>query len=455
MLITLGRGLSPRGTHARIPAPIYENASPSVPGLLSGTGVGQTGTIFFRLTDNAVNTVTSDPVWITLSAGTSSTNRIFLQKRSTGSRLRLVSAATGQTNEIWDGYLSTLPSGTHDIAIAWGPSRFDVYINGQPLCYIPSSFVAPSGIDSIYLGRLNSGSSNNWSGSIAGFKLWNVQFTPAQLQALTFTPAILTGTSYHEDYFGIAGLGQSNMVGQASGSPSYTNTGKMHLLTNAMSLGSYADPWDDPASAKIGALTDTDYDVGCMGYLSDDLAGETGRDIAVVCATLSGTRIGSGAPPSWAVEQATYRTSGTKILGPAGALFGAVNQLQMAKQFFPLRVVLWGQGEGDAKDAVSESAYEAGYAALIDYIRKALNLPGLYWIDMAMPSWTSEIGATKNLYDAIIAAKQSVIASKIHAAYIDNTDQPGMPGETVHWGLAEMQIIGARASNAIRMAGLI
>jgi len=432
--------------------PDYTNASPAMQSSVTPTGMSATaGTVYFEMDDTNMADSTNEGIYVTLSATTSTTNRIFIQKRSTGTRMRIVSAATAQTTEIWDPARSGFPSGKNYFAISWSNNgSLYVYCNGAIVCKIDSTYVAPVGMDSIYIGKLNSGTANNLTtGTMTNLKQWNTQLTNAQLRFLTGNPQILTGVSYDSDAIMVGLLGQSNSVGQAVGSPVYTNSSAMFKITNAMVKSAYADPFDDPASAKISALTDATYLTGYAGYMADDLAGDTSRDVIVFPANLAGTDMATDAVPDWVSTQTGNRTTGTKINGPTAFLLGVINQIQMARQFAPLQALVFSQGESDAAGAAPQATYETNYSATIDFIRTAIG-SNVLWIDATMPEYNADITPTEANYDAIIAAKAAVVASKSNCVTVDATDLAGIVGDEKHFSLASNAILGPRVSTAIQ-----
>ena len=432
-------------------SPIYTDESPTQQSTIAPAEMsGEAATILFELTDTDLNNTSGDPVIMTISDGSSSTNRIFFQKRSAGKRLRVYTVANGTNPEAFDGYLSTLPSGNHKIAIGFSATDFRVWINGMLFCKIEGNYTRPDGLDSVPIGRLNGGG-NNFSGTINKIDIYNGLLTDDQGRALTRNTAILNGVTFDATKDLYLFMGQSNSVGQATGSPVYTNTSNMFLLGNDMTIGAYTDPYTDDTGSLIGVLDDasTNQNIGYAGYFADKLSSNISKNIMVCPANLSGTGLAAPSNNTWNTMDDGYRTTGTKIIGMRGAATGAAHQIAMAAQFATIRGVIWGQGERDADDGISTAIYEAALTALIAEIRSAAGNLSLPWLNAGMAEYSTDITDTVAKYDAIITAQQNIAAADTNAYFITGTDLPGIPGDEKHYSLASNASIGATLANTI------
>lgn len=392
------------------------------------------GTVMLSFTDNAIQT-TNNGVYMTISAGTGTANRMFLQNRTTGAAMR-TATSSGGTAKTWDSFVSQYPSGFHKVIFAWDASGLSVYWDGILEHYSLSAnshWTLPVGMDSVYINQLNSGGSARGA-TYSELKYWNTKLTDAQCKKASMNNSILTGVTKDTSKYGVIGLGQSNMVGYAVGTPVYANALKMFQLTNAIVLGAYADPWDLSTGAKVPALNDTvtaGNNVGYMGYAANDYVTATGNDICVVPACLGGTSF-AGSTPSWNVSSSAYGQG----VGMLATGFSAIMQAKLASQYINLNAVVFGQGEGDATTAaaVPQATYEAQYSAYIDIFRAALDMPNLKWIDASLPNYQESA--------TIQAAKEAVGAVKTNMVVLDNTDLAASP----HWDLTQVATVGGRVA---------
>ena len=455
-LLRLGQGMAvPANQGAQnapltptIPSATYINNAP-IRGIEPIAGFnGVQGVLYMSYTDTSAN-VGDNSVLLTISDGSSS-NRIFIQKRSAnGGRFRVASQASGQTNEIWDGYLQSFPNGTHAIAVGWSANDLRVWVNGMLLCRIEGDFVNTT-FSQIDLGQFNGGS-NGFSGTVNECRYYDQFLSDAQGRALTQNRAILSGPVFDPMRKIYMFLGQSNSVGQATGSPSYTNTTQMFLLSHAMSVVPYSDSYADPTNAAVQALDNTGSggtSVGYAGYFADALSQLTNEEVTVCPANISGSSF-AGVRPIWPVESEAYRVSGTKIKGMMATVTGAMHQMILASQFGVVEAIIWGQGEGDASSGTSQVDYQNYLAALINETRGVLDNTNVPWYNVGMPSYHTDIAPTRAMYDAITNA-QEVVANAFPNVYVvDSTNIDGNTSDRVHYDLAGVEVVGQTIAHAV------
>lgn len=433
-----------------IPTPNFTSPSPTQNALIGGTtGIGPTaGVIAFDIIDDAMSTAgANSPIILCLSSGTSATERLYLRKSNTGNRLASTTQSGG-TTETWSNYNVAFPSGTNKAVIAWGSGYLRFYINGMLFSYIDSGHIMPN-IDSIYVGRLNSGTSNNYSKTVNNIKLWNRELSDAACRAIC-KPTILSGITFDADKSIVMFMGQSNSSGVAvTSSPVYTNTSRMFLLSNALtSIASYSDPYDITTSARMTALNDATAAGSYAGYFIDTLAGLTGKDIVACPANISSTSF-DGTTPSWNVRSsfATYRTAGTKFFGMGPSAAAAINQTIMAQQFANVVAMALGLGEQDIASGTSEATYQASCGYFIDELRAATFNP-MPIILMGVPAYNVSWAVSQPQYDAIQNAQTNLAATKSQVVKPSGTDIPGGQDSGLHYSQASNAIVGPIGANA-------
>lgn len=438
MVLGLGLGLGYGGKFvSNIPTPTVETASPTVPGSVGSLSLGSGFTVYIEYTDGSFNTsAANSPILLCVSQGTNTTHRLYIRKANTGQRMQ---AVIQNMTEIWQGFLSSFSAGTHKLLITGDSTGCWFYIDGHLLSWIDNNYTQPTGLDSVYLGRLNSGTANNYAPtSSANLKIWQQRLTDAQCRALTGDVQILSGiTKTNKDI--IAFLGQSNSSGVATGTGDYVNTSKMFFLPNMLTgIISYADPFDVQSSSRISALNDSTAALSWAGYVIDKMSQQTGRDTVALPVNKAGTcflgTVGSTVSPTWNNNSSLYRTSGSYIVGANATITAATQQLQCAKQFGNIVGAIWQGNEGDVTStiAVDQSAFEAKYPQIVQELRKSTQL-SLPWVDAGFPSdltWPPSTTVYNNIkngkINSIANIGQSTIVTEIF-------DIPGASGDRVHF----------------------
>ncbi len=448
MLIQPGQLISSR-KRVLFPIPVYINESPTQQLDLSPSELNPLrGTVFFEFTDsNVTGGVSGSPVIFSIvNSGAIATERIFLQKRSAnGGRMRVVSTGNGTPNEVYDHFLPFFPNGKHKVAIGWDENNLKIWFNGVLFCEITGNYDRPVGLDVFGVGRLAGGGSTYSSGTIDKIEIYNVLLTDAQAAQVTFNNEMLSGVTFDADKNIFMFMGQSNSVGQATGSPTYTNTGQMFLLGNDMVMGAYSDPYADPAGALVAGMDDASFGIGYAGYFADSLSSLIDEDVAVCPANLSGQGLAADTSSTWnAKGNANYRTGGTKITGILGTCMGAMNQICMAQQFGTIQGVIWGQGETDANRAVSQATYTSELQELIQAVRYAAGNKGLPWFNVGMPEYTNDISSTFAKYEAIIDAQIAASDVDSNVFFVSGTDVEGggISGDEQHYSLTANETVG-------------
>lgn len=423
-----------------VPPATYTNSTPTQ-GTESITGFdGSVGTVSLKVTDASMTSGTGSPVIMTIYAN--ATNRIYIQKRATGSKFRIVSAATSETTEINDSELSAFADGSQHFLIAWDSTNLKIFCNGVLFAHITGTYAMPVSITAVDIAQLNGGT-NAYSATLGTFKYWDSFLTDEQCAEITSDVEILAGITKDTAKRLYGFLGQSNSVGQAGGTASYINTSNIFALTNAGVKGAYADPYGDPTGSLVKALDDGvgEYDIGYAGFFADKMYQLSGIDTMVVPANRSSTSF-AGATPTWAVNSSGNRTGGTKIIGVEDTAFGAFNQLKWASQHSTLQGIIWGQGEGDAATGTSQGDYETHLTDLINIFRQGLRQSTLPIYLAGMPVWDTDISATEAAYNAIIDAQKAVATAMDGVYFILDTDKIGIVAEEKHYDLNSNEIVG-------------
>lgn len=434
MTLGLQLGLS-KGAAGIVPT--YANSSPSI-GVEPITGFNATeGTIYYEFNDTTMNNG-NDSIIMMVSDGTNN-NRIFIQKRTTQDRFRVLTQSAAGTNEVYDGYLVAFANGNQRLAITYSADTFKLWWNGMLICKQDGNYTGVS-FSQVDIGQLLGGTFTH-NGTPLDFKYYDTALSDNQCAGLTRGVQIQSGITYDETKDLYIFMGQSNSVGQATGTPTYTNTGNIFLLDNSMTVVSYTDPFADPTGSKITALDDSggNYDVGSAGFFADDLAGLTGNDIMVCPANLSGTSF-FGTTPTWHTNSSAYRTSGTKITGMMATAIAAINQIQLAKQFAPIKGYIWQQGRGDVANATSEADYDTAETDLIQMVQRAAT--NAAWFNCSMPARHSSETPTQADWDAINNAQVDVANALSGVFMVEGTDIDGATGDRVHYDLAGYETVG-------------
>lgn len=438
MVLGLGLGLAYGGKYvSNIPTPTHSNATPTVPSSVGSLSLSNGFTVYIEYTDSSFNTSPANsPILLCVSQGTNTTHRLYIRKANTGQRMQTV---IQNMTEIWQGFLSSFSAGTHKLLITGDSTGCWFYIDGHLLCYIDNNYTQPTGMDSVYVGRLNSGTANNYAPtSAANLKIWQQRLTDAQCRLLTSDVQIISGI-VPQDKDIIAFLGQSNSSGVASGSGTYVNTSKMFFIPNMLTgIISYADPFDAQSSARVTALNDSTAALSFAGYVIDAMSQQTGRNTVALPANKASTcflgTVSGGSVPTWGINSSYNRTSGSYIVGSNASITAAIQQLQCAKLFGDIKGIIWQGNEGDVLStvAVDQSAFEAIYPLIVAEIRKSLQM-SLPWVDAGFPAdntWPPSTTVYNNIkngkMNAIANIGQSVIVPEIFSIN-------GNPADRIHF----------------------
>ncbi len=441
MLIQPGR-MSPQ-PRVRFPRPAYINKSP-VQGVetIPNFNAAQ-GTVFLDLTDSDVNDLSGSPLYLGVTDDGDITNSIFLQRRDTQDRFRLVCKTEGETNEVFDSFMDCFASGRIKVAIGWNENHMMCWVNGALYASIDTDFVRPVGLNRVDLAQLG-GSFGMSTETLHEFHYYDHCLTQTQGRKLTSNADILTGVTFDPNKKFYAFLGQSNSVGIATGSPVYPNISDMYLFAHDGAVKQYADPYTDDTNIVLPVLQNSIQEVGYAGFFANHMVDLLGQDIGVVPCNVNGSGLIGGSTVTWPTqsERAGYRTSGTKIKGLGTSVMATINRLSMLRQHGQLAGIIWGQGESDAGNDVPRNDYAAELKALIYEIRTALQYPGLPWFNVGMPEWSTDISLDEADYDAIIDGQKDVADNVSRVYFVEGTDQPGIPGDEQHYSLSSNETVG-------------
>lgn len=432
--------IDPLSTSVTLPSATYTNDSP-VKGLESVTDFdGDQGVVYFRYTDTAAKSGSGNPVIMTISDGGSS-NRVFIQKRSSnGGRFRVASQSSGQTSEIWDGYLTSFANGSQEIAVGWDKTaqQLRIWANGMLLCKIVGNWVNVTFSD-VDIAQLQDDALPFTPSSMEQVKYYDKLLSDEQGQLLTRSTPILSGVSYDHTKDIWMFLGQSNSEGQGAGSPVYTNADKMSLLAYDGTVNSYSDPFADEDSALVGGLGSSTSGVSSAGFFADELAELSERNI-MVCPSNKASTSFEGGTATWSVNSNSYRTTGSKISGMMATATATCHMIRIAQQYGHVKGMIWQQGEGDVAYSVSETNYELQQVALINMI-KMLHGGSPKWYNCSMPS-ASTWAPSQTAWDNIDNAQQGVANDNDDVYYVNGCDILGASGDRVHHDTAGLETVG-------------
>ena len=426
--------------------PIHVDTSPSIGVQTIPDFNAAEGAIYVDFTD--LSFLTSDnSVLLAVTDGTAN-NRIFVQKyNASGGRVRTLTTSGGGVNEGWDEYKISFYNGSHRFLVEWSADTFEIWWNGFPMAMQDGNYSLGT-FTQVEIGELLGGFTS--SAVFNEYRVYGQKLPLLQKARLTGDVVPISGITKDagKDLFFFEG--QSNSVGIATGTPSYTNTSSMFLLSNALtSIGSYSDPYDASAGARITAISDGTAAGSYAGYFADNLAGLSGRDIVVCPANLASTSF-RGSTPTWRVDSdnSFYLTNGTKFTGMLATVVAACNQMQIGKLFANPKGVIWGQGEGDAVAGTSEADYENDLTNLITIQRNMLgfNLP---WFNCSMPNNTSNWAGSGANWNNINDAQVDVAGAMSGVYMVEGTDIQGNPVDRKHYDQAGNASVGATIATEV------
>lgn len=406
------------------------------------------GSFMIEYTDSAPQTPDNGLI-LDISDGSTS-NRVYVQKRTSSSRFRIASVASGQTGEVGDPFLGAFPSTQTNFKMlaCWNSNTLRIWINGIQVAEI-LNFVHVD-FDEI---NILQGNNNGNASSVTATKVTYYDRFLSDYDACRVTADVQMrdGITIDTTKRGYVGLGQSNSSSRASGTPTYSNSSAMYLVTNALALDSYSDAWDDDTNSVMTALDDSNAgSASAMGYFCDELAGMSGDDIAVIPANLGATGFFS-ATPTWHPNSATVRTSGTKITCINTSALAAYFQIKMASQLVPIEGVLQQLGESDTVSSTSTSDFQDANSLLIDSYRKGLQIEDKPWLLMGMTDFTG--WATESDWDDIIDAQKNIANTKRAVYFLENSDVAGASGDEVHLDITGCERVGKKAARMLSSVG--
>lgn len=429
-----------------LPSPVFENDSPSQGDNTPAQFNPSAGFIVYEFTANMATP--DNGILLEISDGSNS-NRVFIQQRSSGSRLRIFSAASGQLNEDYQGFLNNFPNAvcSYKLGLGYDDNNLFIYLNGMPLAQIEGNFIH-NPWDSIFLSSGNGGSSPSTSTPVS-YEYYDILPARIQMATLTRDVAMLPNITFDPTRDLYMLLGQSNSSGRApiSGAPAYTDTSGMFLLPNSMSgIVAYSDAYDDDAGALISGLNDTSAALGYAGYVVDALAASTGRDTVACPANLGGTSF-EGSTSTWPVNSPDLRVTGTKITGIESTAMAAFLQCKMAQQFAPIKGYIWGQGEGDVAASTPQANYEAQLTALIQAFQ--FGVENSTWYNCSMPAFNAIWAPSQQDWDNVNDAQLNVANALPNVEFVEGTDIAGGQDNGLHYGQNENQTVGRIIANTI------
>ena len=424
-----------------IPNPDTDIESPSQGEQTINAFNADEGTIYFEFSDSDFQADAGNDCILCVSNGTTN-NRFFVQKNTDNLR---VFSSTG--SEMWEGFLSSVPTGRVKMAISYSSNNFQLYCNGMKLMRDKddSTFSLPASLNRIDLSILNSGTNAHDTVTRHRFKYWPKRLNEKQNRSITRNFEILSSPTDASDKLMVMLWGQSNAVGDSEDTATYNNPDNIYKLTNAMAVEAYSDPYDATTGAALASLNDTTPRLASAGFLADRLFELRGQDI-IVCPAARGSTSFAGTLPSWRIDGDDYREGGTNFIGQGASITSAIHQLLMAEQHSPVQAIFWFQGEASIASGVSQAVHEEHYRNMIREVRAALGR-NITWYDMGVPEFNADFASSQADYDAIVNAKIAVMASEPSCTYV-GSGLPGQANDEKHYTMESYRTLGQMAAHA-------
>lgn len=303
-----------------------------------------------------------------------------------------------------------------------------IAINGIVVNTIDNWVMATGTPDGIGVGQNYSGT-QPYSDTINRFRYWDKALTEGQIISL------------HRDYdYGITAtydasrlihysLGQSNSVGTKAFIPDdsiYQNLADISVISKS---GSRVSPYVDPSCTTTGGGSvwsnfQQSGKFSAGGVTADVIAGETGRDVAVMHIDRGNTDLVSNSGNfRWLAWDTS--TTGMTILRPPA--YQAIIMEKIGKLWGQAYSRTWWQGENDAADAgISQVQYANALTDLLTVLDKYNPITTA----IVKLGDTPSSGYTN--WATIKAAQQDVIDAYGRAVGVDADNQPKVPDE-IHY----------------------
>lgn len=242
------------------------DSSVSVPNMTDGVSI--------VVNANMTKTASPDFQWLfQLSVG-SDEIRVYRRHASTRITFQIRYSGVSQVQaEIVD---QTIPEGDDFIiGVTHKDDVFDCYLNGFKVVTLKDSttLTEPSFDNStLYVGK-NSGTSNNYAGTISRARLWTPGLSDSQMKSITSKNDIISSPVRDDTQRGVMVLGDSNANGAdtVSGGVTYTNT--INQLGKDLETGvkAYSDPTGNDTSTFTSLWNTGSNGFSGIGVLCDRL----------------------------------------------------------------------------------------------------------------------------------------------------------------------------------------
>lgn len=443
---------------ARKIASFYTNAAPSA-GSVRPTGWNNCLTgiaVYCEFTDLSISAGGNRCYW-TISDGTAN-NRAFQQKATVSGNNRLNFALTeSATIRVLNRHFAAgLLSGRHKVLYIMRNGLAQCWLDGY-LIWSSTAFNMPvlsAAAGGLYIGGLQDGTqlmSGDANVTLHEFRLYDSNNLPSEAQAAAITrnTAIITGVTQTNLPIYV-GLGQSNMVGQATGTPIYNGTaaGNMKLLPYSGVYGAYADPWAVSTSSLITSLNDATAANSYMGYALERMAIVRGSEIILAPACLSATSVIATATNALGYNASTVisaitNTGGSSVNSMGTVLMSSLQRVILAGQHGIISGIVYQQGESEAGAGSDQAAYRLALQNTFNQIKNVTNAPLFI---ASLSAWNASTGATQVNWNATNATLQTV-ANDVGATFINLS---GVAGTDVHYTtLTQVGNVGLIVGNAL------
>lgn len=335
-----------------------------------------------------------------------------------------------------------LADGTNVFTIAWASNDFRFYINGD-LAYRRDVFTTPD--------NFSRGIALELFGSNDGLPYTTGRVTQAEYYdtALDDTTArkkgmnndILTNITRTDDLL-IVKNGQSNSVGEADGTATYTNTANMFMIGNDLTRKAYSDPYDSSNNAIFPELSDgSQAKLGSAGYTIDILAGRLATDVGVMGLNIGSTSMLNDWRPNVPYNNGYVNSQ---------KFTSYIQGLKVATQFSSNIIIENWQGESDAYASVSQTDYETYLRDFINETHKAMGRT-FQWRVIGLHDWHSDLtaDATESEWNAITTARQNIANEFSTVEFVSLSGIAGAVGDRVHLDSAGYQTAATRIADSV------
>lgn len=401
------------------------------------------GTMVVTTLDSATQP-TGNEVVFSLDGGDGDSIYLF-KTTGNGGLWRVVSNLNGSEQFRQNHPAQALGDGVNVFTVVWVDNDFRFYVNGD-LAYRRTNFIAPDNFSkgiALELFGFNDGLPYT-TGRVTKAEYYDTALDDATARKKGMNNDILLGVTRTNDLL-IVKNGQSNSVGHADGSPSYTNGADMFMIGNDLTRKAYSDPYDSSNSAVFPELSDsTEAKIGAAGYTIDILAGRLNADVGVM-----GLNVGSSSmQDDWRPDVA-YNDGFVN----SQKFTSFIQGLKVATQYSSNIIIENWQGESDAFLGVTQADYEGYLRDFINETHKAMGRT-FQWRIIGLHDYHVDLiaSATESEWNAITTARQNIATEFPTAVFVSLAGISGNTSDRVHLDLAGHQLVAPKIADSIQAA---